>query len=101
MNLGFRKTINSTGRTAWLQKTPLGPTLPLYVAAILSVLHSLATAQAAPTMFSQLKVEDDDAALATIFNRFEFWQTARCILQVLNFVATLWGLVTIAVFAFK
>lgn len=69
---------------------------PLYVAAGLAVLHSLATAQAAPTNFSQRRVARDEAALARVFDRFERWQTLRAALQVLNFGAMLWALVAYA-----
>lgn len=70
-------------------------TLPLLIAAILSILHSLATTQAAPTNFSQRKVPNDEAALAGIFTRFERWQTLRAVLQVLTFAAMLWALVVV------
>ncbi len=67
-------------------------TPPLYAAAGLAVLHSLATTRAAPTNFSQRKVaENDEAALTEIFDRFERWQTARAALQVLNLGAMLWA----------
>lgn len=66
-------------------------TPPLYAAAGLAVLHSLATTQAAPTNFSQRKVaQNDEAALNRIFDRFERWQTARATLQTLNLGAVLW-----------
>jgi hypothetical protein len=68
-------------------------TPPLYAAAGLAVLHSLATTRAAPTNFSQRKVaQDDETALAEIFDRFERWQTVRAALQVLNVGAMLWTL---------
>ena len=68
-------------------------TPPLYAAAGLAVLHSLATTRAAPTNFSQRKVpQDDETALAKIFDRFERWQTVRAALQVLNVGAMLWTL---------
>jgi hypothetical protein len=67
-------------------------TPPLYAAAGLAVLHSLATTRAAPTNFSQRKVaRDDEATLAQIFDRFERWQTVRAALQVLNLGAMLWA----------
>jgi len=67
-------------------------TPPLYAAAGLAVLHSLATARAAPTNFSQRKVaRDDEAALTRIFDRFERWQSARAALQALNLGAMLWA----------
>ena len=79
---------------AIFQGIGLQHTLPIYSAATLAVLHSLATSQAAPTNFSQRKVVNDEAALTTILNRFERWQTLRVILQVLTFAAILWALVS-------
>jgi hypothetical protein len=73
--------------------SPASATL-LYVAAGLAVLHSLVTTQAAPTNFSQRRVTKDEAALARVFDRFERWQTLRVVLQVLNFGAMLWALIT-------
>ena len=68
-------------------------TIPLYIAAVLAVLHSLATTQAAPTNFSQREVAQDEAALTRVFNRFEKWQMVRAVLQVLNFAVMLWAMV--------
>ncbi len=70
-------------------------TLPILLAAILSVLHSVATSQAAPTNFRQRKVFKDEAALAAVFDTFERWQTLRVILQVCTFVLTLWAIVVL------
>jgi hypothetical protein len=67
-------------------------TLPIVLAAILSVLHSIATAQAAPTNFRQQSIQGDEAALARVFDTFERWQTVRAILQALTFAATLWAI---------
>ena len=58
------------------------------------MLHSLVTTQAAPTNFSQRWVAKDEATLARVFDRFERWQTLRAVVQVLNFGAMLWALVT-------
>jgi len=67
-------------------------TPPLYAAAGLAALHSLATTRAAPTNFSQRRVaQDDETALAKIFDRFERWQTVRAVLQMLNLGAMLWA----------
>ena len=71
-------------------------TTPLYIAAILAVLHSLATTQAAPINFSQREVAQDEETLARVFKRFEKWQTIRAILQVLNFAAMLWAMAAFA-----
>ena len=72
--------------------SPFMQALPVLIAALFSVLHSLVTTQAAPANFSQRKVANDEAALAAIFDRFERWQTLRAILQVLTLVAMLWAL---------
>ncbi len=61
----------------------------IYSAALLSILHSLVTTQAAPLMFSQKRHDSDEAALAAIFNRFERWQTLRALLQVVTFAMLL------------
>jgi len=74
------------------RNAPYAP--PIYAAAILSILHTLATTQAAPTMFSQRHHENDEAALTAIFNRFERWQTIRAMLQLLTLLALLWVLVS-------
>lgn len=66
--------------------------LPILLAAILSVLHSIATSQAAPTNFRQRQVATDEAALTAIFDTFDRWQTVRVILQTLTFVAMLWAI---------
>ena len=76
-----------------VQGVPSASAIPLYVAAVLAVLHSLVTTQAAPTNFSQREVAKDEATLARVFDRFERWQTLRAALQVLNFGAMLWALV--------
>lgn len=65
---------------------------PLYVAAGLSVLHSLATTQAAPIMFSQRTEANDEVALHHLFDCFARWQTVRAALQVLTLGAMLWAL---------
>jgi len=78
---------------SFAQGVPSASANPLYVAAVLAVLYSLATTQAAPTNFSQRWVAKDEAALARVFDRFERWQKLRVVLQVLNFSAILWALV--------
>jgi hypothetical protein len=69
--------------------------LPLYGAALLSLLHSLVTSRAAPTLFSQRR-HADAAMLGAVFDRFARWQSLRAALQVLAFPAMLWGLVVIS-----
>lgn len=79
---------------AFFQKISSTDALPVYLAALFSVLHSLVTTQAAPLMVSQRRYENDEGALTEVFNRFERWQTLRAILQVLTFGALLWAMVT-------
>ena len=83
----------AAGVAAYLVGLSTVKATPVYIGALLAVLHSLATTQAAPTNFSQRKVADDEAALAVIFNRFERWQAIRCALQVIAFGVMLWALV--------
>src|SRR5918999_640080 len=66
---------------AFIEGVPSASATPLYVAALMAVLHSLVTTQAAPTNFSQRRVAKDEVALARVFDRFERWQTLRATLQ--------------------
>ncbi len=69
--------------------------IPIYSSAVLALLHSLATTQAAPINFRQRQAQPDDAvALAGIFDAFSRWQMVRCILQIINFGVSLWALIT-------
>jgi hypothetical protein len=79
---------------AIVQQISSDAALPVYVAAILSILHSLVTTQAAPTMFRQRKHENDEAALTAVFNRFARLQSLRVFLLVLTFAASLWALIS-------
>lgn len=76
-----------------LQQINLAQALPVYVAAALSLLHSLVTTQAAPLLFSQRNTRGDPTALAQIFDRFARWQALRAALQTLTFFTLLWALV--------
>lgn len=75
------------------QHVAVSITEPLGVAAALSILHSLATTQAAPTMFSQRRVSQTEQALGAVFTRFARWQAVRATMQVLTLLAILWGLI--------
>ena len=81
----------AAGVVALALGAPTAQFLPLSIAALLAVAHSLMTARAAPINFSQ-RTASDDAELEQIFARFERWQTARAILQLGTFVAVLWAL---------
>jgi hypothetical protein len=67
--------------------------LPADLGAALAVLHSLATARAAPTNFSQRRARGDPAALWRVFDRFARWQAVRAGLQVATFGVLLWAVV--------
>ncbi|HTP09442.1 MAG TPA: hypothetical protein VMP08_14405 [Anaerolineae bacterium] len=77
----------------FLQRTPLTGAWPIYVAALFAILHSFVTTRAAPNMLSLRQSNDDEAALTEIFNRFAAWHNVRAILQVLNFVFLVVGIV--------
>jgi len=80
----------------FVQATPVAQVWPLYVAAGLSVVHTLATARAAPTNFSQRRVAGDAERLAQVFATFERWQTVRVVVQTLTYAAILYGLIAYA-----
>jgi hypothetical protein len=82
--------VAANGLLAGTRVDQLGKRLPAVPAGVLAVLHSAATSQAAPTMFSQRRVRGDEAALVNIFDRFARWQGVRCGLQLANFFALLW-----------
>jgi hypothetical protein len=87
----FAGSTGSTGSTESTQSNT-AYALPVYVAAVLSILHSIVTAVGAPTNFSQREHEGDEAALSSIFNRFARLQALRATLQALTFAALLWAL---------
>lgn len=67
-------------------------TIPFFIAAILSVAHSVMTAAAAPTNFQQLEVSGDQQALMQIFNRFEWLSQMWAVLQAAAFGVMLFGI---------
>ena len=76
------------------RQIPLETAFPVYLAVVLSILHSLVTTQAAPTMFSQRRHEYDEVALTRVFNRFARLQALRAFLQVVTFATLLWALMS-------
>jgi hypothetical protein len=64
----------------------------LWLALLGTVAHSVVTARAAPTNFSQRAAVGDPARLAAIFDRFQRWQTTRATLQVLTLLTVAWAL---------
>jgi hypothetical protein len=79
---------------AYSQSIPSDQANLIYVGALLAVLHSLATTQAAPLNFSQRKISgNDEPALVALFDKFARWQNIRCVLQIINFGVNLWALI--------
>lgn len=77
---------------AFFQQVALSYALPIYVGAVLWIVHLLITLiWALPTLPRQRQVADDEEQLATIFNQFERLQTVRAALDVLIFASTLWA----------
>ena len=76
----------SAALAAFLQGDPLTHAWPLYISALLAVLHSVATTRAAPNMLSLRQPTSDKATLTEALNRFAKWHNVRAVLQLLNFI---------------
>jgi hypothetical protein len=86
--------------TAWLfafgLALPAAAQLPLAASALLAVLHSGTTAVAAPIAFSLRRIAPTDKpTLTSALDRFARWHAARALLQVLQFGAAVWALITL------
>ena len=82
------------GVTAFLQGAPSVRVWPLYVSVFLAVLHSLATARAAPNMLSLRQPVEAESVIAAALDRFARWHNLRAVLQLLNFLMLVWAAVT-------
>jgi len=83
----------ATAAAAFFQQAALPHALPIFIAAVLWVVHLLITLiWALPTLPRQRQVADDEHKLATIFNQFERLQTVRAALDLLIFATTFWAL---------
>ena len=78
---------------AYIERSPMEVLVPLSIASLLSILHSFATAKAAPVMLSIKDAPDDEALLASKLDRFARWHTVRATFQVLTFFVLLWAVV--------
>ncbi len=67
--------------------------LPLSLATLLSLLHTVATTRAAPLMLSLKNATDDEALLSAKLDRFAHWHAVRATLQVLAFFLLVWALI--------
>jgi hypothetical protein len=78
---------------AVLRGTPLTHAWPVYISALLALLHSVTTARAAPNMLSLRQPTSDEAILTKTLNRFAKWHNMRTVLQLLNFIMLAWAVV--------
>jgi hypothetical protein len=69
---------------------PEGFRYPLYAAALASVGYLVATARAAPVMWSLRTTPDDPRVLEAKLDRFAFWHAWRTAFQLGAFIALLW-----------
>jgi len=79
--------------SALLRATSLAHAWPIYVAALLAILHSITTSRAAPYMLSLRQPTDNETILAETLDRFAAWHNIRAVLQVINFAVLIWGIV--------
>lgn len=77
---------------ACIHHSPTPIAIPLYLAGVFAICHSICTSQAAPTYHAQKKISDDNA-LVKIFDKFERIQTLRSVFISLNFLCFIWILV--------
>jgi hypothetical protein len=96
VGLGISTVLVTIGATlaALSQQLSSEKLLPLYLAVVFSVLHSLVTSQAAPLMFKQRQHQNDEAALTILFNQFARLHLFRTLFQVITFASLLWALVS-------
>jgi hypothetical protein len=79
---------------AYIQGTIIAQAPLVYSAAGLSVLHTLITARAAPTNFSQRNYENDESGLSAVLDRFARLQAFRALVQLITFGLLLWALMS-------
>ena len=92
--LGISGALLTVAAAVWALAPGLAvrQSLPVLVAGGLAIAHSLTTARAAPINWSQ-RAAEGEPALASVFQRFERWQTVRVTLQLATFLAMIWALV--------
>ncbi len=95
LGIGSALLTIAAGVVAAADGVSLGEGLAIYVAAVAAVLHSLATARAAPINFQQRAAQGDEPRLARIIDTFEKWHAARAVLQLASFAGTVIALASI------
>jgi len=91
IGVGTALTTIITAIIVWTNNQATNFSLPIYLAAIFSICHSICTSQAAPTYFKQKGVSDEKS-LEKIFKKFEIIQTIRSVFIVLNFISLIWAI---------
>jgi hypothetical protein len=80
---------------AVLTGVPLTQAWPLYVAALLALLHTFTTTPAAPNMLILRQLTNhDETKSAAALDRFARWHNIRAVVILLNFVVLVWAVVT-------
>lgn len=96
MGIGSALLVIAAAISGHLSGTPGSAQLPLDISGFLGILHSLATARAAPINLSQRRYPlTDESDLARVLDQFERWNNVRTTVQVLNFGTALWALVAL------
>ncbi len=96
MGIGSAVLVIAAAASGHVAGVPVSAQVPLDISGTLGILHSLATAIAAPINLSQRRYALTDGANVTrVLDRFERWNSVRTTLQVLNFAAALWAVVTL------
>ncbi len=93
--LGIAAALFALGTTlaAYLTHAATTVLLPLALSSGGTVIHSIATAKAAPVMLSLRNTADDENILAQKLDRFAAWHTFRATFQLLTFIVLVWALV--------
>lgn len=87
--------VAATTVVAYASHVPQTVMLPLLAACGGTALHTLCTAQAAPTMLSLRNAPDDETLLTNTLDAFATWHARRAVFQFLTFVALVWALVAV------
>lgn len=96
MGIGSAIFVIAAAISGHVAGVPSSSQVPLDISGTLGVLHSLATAIAAPINLSQRHYAlTDESNLSRILNSFERWNNVRTTLHVLNFAAALWAVVAL------
>lgn len=82
-----------TAVLGYFSRRPAGLMLPLIIAILLTIGHSLCTAKAAPIMISLRDTPDEESVLEAKLDRFAFWNALRAVFQTAAFLVLVWALV--------